>query len=134
MNKQNGFHLFEILIVLCIMGILAAFSIPRYSEYMVKSHRLEAEITLKKLAAAMEQLYTEHNTYEGATLENLGFTTFIAKNSYQLKILNITHSAYTLLADPQGIQAEKDMLCGTLTLDALGEMKIGGTGQVADCL
>jgi type IV pilus assembly protein PilE len=134
MRKQKGFHLFEILIVLCIIGILAAFSTPLYSNYIVKAHRLEAEISLKKLAAALEQFYTEHDTYSGATLQNLGFESIIAKNSYQLKILNMNHSGYTLEAIPLGVQAEKDILCGRLTLDSLGEMKIEGTGQVTDCL
>lgn len=133
MDKKQGFHLFELLIVLVIVGILTTLSIPLYSHYMAKSHRLEAMIALKKLAASLEIYFSENNTYQGATLENLNFSPFVAKDSYQLSILENLNDTYTLLATPLGDQAEKDMLCGTLTLNSLGEIKVEGTGQISDC-
>lgn len=133
MRNSYGFSLFEILITLIIISILTGLCLPLYSQHLAIERRLEAKTALEKLAAALESYYTAHNTYHGATLEQLGFSTFIAKNNYQLSITALTDSTFSLAAMPSTNQAQQDTVCGTLILNAIGGKSITGSGQVSDC-
>lgn len=133
MDKFFGFSLIELLVVLAIVGILTAISFPIYSQHLVKEKRLEAIITLNKLAGALENYYLINNSYKGATLSSLGFMDKIADNNYQLAISTLTDSEFSLTATPLAKQAEKDLLCGCLTLDSKNEKHISGTGNLIEC-
>lgn len=133
MHNSYGFSLFEILITLIIISILTGLCLPLYSQHLVTERRLEAKIALEKLAAALESYYTAHNTYRGTSLEQLGFSAFIAKNNYQLSIAALTDNTFSLAATPLANQAQQDSLCSTLLLNAVGVKSITGNGQIADC-
>jgi type IV pilus assembly protein PilE len=124
-----GFSLVEIVIALLIISILSAISFPIYSQYITQQHRIEAEVTLEKLSAALEQYYTLHDTYKNATLTVLHFPEFIAKNNYQLSI-TASDTYFMLEAKPLAEQAKKDGLCSILTLNSLGERGILGYSQL----
>ena len=132
-NNSNGFSLIELLIVLSIIGILSAFCIPIYTQHIVHEKRIEAEMTLSKLAVAMENYYTVHNSYEDASLEALGFNEKIASGRYLLNIVYATDNEFALEAAPQGAQAEKDVRCATLSLNSKGDKNISGSGPLSDC-
>ncbi len=133
MPRSHGFSLLEIIITLAIISIVTALCFPLYSQHIAEEHRLEARMTLEKLAAALENYYLSHNTYQGATIENLGFSTMIAKDNYQLAITSLTSTTFSLTATPMASQAEQDLLCKTLILNATGGKNITGEGQVSDC-
>lgn len=133
MRNSHGFSLFEILITLIIISLLTGLCLPLYSQHLAIERRLEAKIALEKLAGALESYYTTHNTYHGATLEQLGFSAFIAKNNYQISITALTDNAFSLAAMPLTSQAREDILCGTLILNAVGGKSITGNGQISDC-
>lgn len=42
MNKQHGFTLIELMIVVAIMGVLAAIAIPQYQDYSAKAQAMAA--------------------------------------------------------------------------------------------
>lgn len=130
---MNGFHLIELLIVLTLIGILIALNVPIYSQHQIQENRMEAAGMLAKLAIAMEQYYIDQNTYQNATLSLLHFPELIAKNNYQLIIQSANDENYLLFAKPIHAQAEKDIACGILTLNALGEKSISGSGKMENC-
>ena len=72
--KKNGFTLIELMIVVSIVGILAAIALPSYLEHVKAGHRSEAKANLTELAQFMERYYTENNKYSGATTGSLPFT------------------------------------------------------------
>lgn len=133
MDKLYGITLFELLITLCIVAILTLISVPVYTQYFIHENRIEAEIMLEKIAANLEQYNTLNNSYTDATLSGLNIPTQVAKNSYQLAIVNATDSDFIITATPSQEQAEQDTHCLTLSLNNKGEKGITGSGQVNDC-
>lgn len=68
MNRrpQQGFTLIELMIVVAIIGILAAIAVPAYNEYVLKSKLTEAFTELSTMRVKMEQYFQDNRTYVGA--------------------------------------------------------------------
>ena len=78
-NKdQKGFTLIELMIVIAIIGILAAIAIPQFTNYKRRAGNSSAMSDLKNLATAEEVYHTDNNTYTSATasLSSAGFKGF----------------------------------------------------------
>jgi prepilin-type N-terminal cleavage/methylation domain-containing protein len=60
---KAGFTLIEIMIVIAIIGILAAVAIPQYSEYRNRAHDAAAKQALHQLAKAQEDYYVQNQRY-----------------------------------------------------------------------
>ncbi len=69
-RRQKGFTLIELMIVVAIIGILAAIAIPQFNSYRRKAQDSAAKSALKNLATAQENYYATENTYT-ATRGNL---------------------------------------------------------------
>jgi type IV pilus assembly protein PilE len=63
---QKGFTLIEIMIVVAIIGILAAIAIPQYQDYVLRANIQEATATISDFRTRMEQSYQDNRTYAGA--------------------------------------------------------------------
>jgi type IV pilus assembly protein PilA len=62
-KKNEGFTLIELMIVIAIIGILAAIAIPQFSAYRTRSYNSAAEADLRNAATAQEAYYVDNSTY-----------------------------------------------------------------------
>jgi len=70
MQNQQGFTLIELMIVIAIIGILAAIAIPQFSAYRQRAYNSAANSDLKNAATAQEAYYVDNETYT-STITNL---------------------------------------------------------------
>ena len=64
--RASGFTLIEIMIVVAIVGILAAIAYPSYSEYVQRSRIMDATSGLNDVRTRMEQYFQDNRTYANA--------------------------------------------------------------------
>ena len=74
MRKQTGFTLIEIMIVVAIIGVLAAIAVPQYTDYITRGALVEAHTGLHDFRVRMEQHYQDNRSYAGAGLGGCGAT------------------------------------------------------------
>lgn len=72
-NRQSGFTLVELMIVVVVIGVLAAIALPSYQNSVRKSRRSDAHSLLMEVANRQEQFFSNNNTYTDDPAD-LGYT------------------------------------------------------------
>ncbi len=67
MKAQKGFTLIELMIVVAIIGILAAIAIPQYQNYIARSQFAEAHTLLDGTKAAVQQRVDQGQAFAAST-------------------------------------------------------------------
>jgi type IV pilus assembly protein PilA len=118
-NKQSqGFTLIELMIVVAIIGILAAIAIPNFMSYQCKAKQSEAKGALGNIRTMQEAYFAEHTTYAHTTA-NLGFgLEGEQKYTYSITGSNATYTAYaTANLDDDSSDLDTWTVNGTGTLE-----------------
>ena len=124
-HNRKGFTLIELMIVVVIIGILAALAIPRFMQTTGKAKKAEAKTVLKQLFQLESAYFQEHDGYvAGANTaalvaSNLGFDDpgADARYGYSVVVAGATFDATaTELADADGDGTALE----SLTMDEMG--------------
>lgn len=142
--KASGFTLVELMIVVAIVGVLAAIAYPSYQEQVARSRRADAKAVLMETVQFMERLYTQTGRY--GTVDGSGnyvaavlpFTE--APKDGNPKFYDITFLAgqptattFEVRAVPKGAMASDP--CGAFTVTHTGVRNIvtTSTRTAAEC-
>jgi len=72
-GNKKGFTLIELMIVVAILGILAAIAIPNFMRFQAKSKQSEAKTNLGAIGTTAESYRSENDTYIIANISDLGW-------------------------------------------------------------
>lgn len=119
MSKQKGFSLIELMIVVVIVGILAAVAIPSYQNYVVKGNRAAAQAFMMDVASREKQYLLDARSYTN-NLATLGVTAPADVSKHYTITIDApagTPPSFTVTATPTSAQQTAD---GVLILSSDG--------------
>lgn len=121
-KTKKGFTLVELMIVVAIIGILAAIAIPNFIKFQARSKQSEAKTNLKGLFQAMKSYYAERDGY-GQNFQSVGFIpergnryayTLATTGTYQTRSSTATGTE----TEPIGIQVDTYKYAGAASAPA----------------
>ena len=131
-ERQMGFTLIELMMVIVIAAILLSLAIPAYNDSVRKTRRNDAKATMLSIAQGLERCFTVNSTYDGCFVGNnlpgsLATTPPNASGAgvyYNLSYIGggtTLSTWYTVLSVPANDQANDS--CGTLSLTSTGDKR-----------
>jgi len=116
-SSEKGFTLIELMIVVAIIGILAAIAIPNFMNYQCKAKQSEVKSNLGNIRTAQEAYFAEYDWY-GTTSAAIGFS---AKGTprYTYSYSGRSSTAFIVTGSSTSIKGASTDLW---TIDQLGDL------------
>lgn len=137
-SKQQGFTIVELLIVIVVIGILAALVITTFTGIQQKARNTERETDIKALQGQIEAYYAQNGKYP--TLANMNDSSFRSSNmkgldaealkdpkgSAQTLVAAAAANSYSYAVTPSGCDNGSGGDCSGYTLTATYEGTVNG--------
>jgi len=131
-QRMRGITLMELMIVVVIVGILAAIAYPNYRDFAARAKRNEAKAALLMIATNQERFYLNNQVYTD-DMTRLGFAVsddFVTETgSYQIDVAGANASTYTATATYLKADNEAGK-CASFTIQPNGDK---ASAPLADC-
>lgn len=121
MTPAKGFTLIELMIVVVIIAVLAALAVPAFGRYAYRTHRVDGQELLLRIANAQERFYATNNHYGALTEIGYDSPALSEKGYYSVTSVPAaasTSQTFTVTATPVGAQLAD--VCGPLTINNAG--------------
>jgi type IV pilus assembly protein PilE len=131
--RAHGFTLIELMIVVLVLGIIAAVAFPSYTNQVQKARRADATSALLEEAQRLERCFTRFNLYfDSAVPGRCPAPAGPTEGSfYNLDTSTVAATTYTLRAAPAPGTSQATDGCGTFTLTHTGQR--GWSGPATGC-
>ncbi len=125
--REAGFTLIELIVVMVVLGILAAIAIPNYSDYIQRGYRSAAQAYISDLASRQTQFYLDRRVYADTTAAlNLAPPAEVAtRYAVAIVVTPGPPATFTVTATPTGTQATDR--CGAMSVDQTGNKGAAAT-------
>ena len=124
-HLEAGVTLMELMIVVAIVGILAAIAYPAYTQFVIQTNRTDATKTIQIYAQSLERCYSANFTYLGCTVQGnpvVDGSKMGTPNNYYTITFNIPDAqTYSLVATRAAAPQTLDNQCATFTLFSTGQ-------------
>ncbi|MDD5116684.1 MAG: prepilin-type N-terminal cleavage/methylation domain-containing protein [Candidatus Omnitrophica bacterium] len=98
-EKEHGFTLIELIVVIIIVGILAAVGLTQYSLVVEKSRVAEARVRIGAMSKLAYEYYLSNGTFVGISNDDLGIDGTCYPTDYYRYVWNVaTASSVSLYA------------------------------------
>lgn len=145
-QNKRGFTLVEMLVVVGMVALLAALSVPAYSKYVERSRRIEGQVLANRVAQAQERHFATYNRYGvsllGNGFGNLGFVAtcpggFVGSENCQYSARLAPAVApfqnFTVIVTPIPGRPQANDKCASLSLTATGVKAFTGVQTNGKC-